>query len=148
MLIYFALALLILAAAVVRLAPSDPARWHVDPGALAVTDCAELTTTRASAQVSCQLPEDPVVLLARLDSIALAHPRTVRLAGSAETGRITWVTRSFLWGFPDYTTAQATKMPAGTRLDVRSRLRFGGSDLGVNAARLSAWMAALALSSA
>jgi hypothetical protein len=45
--------------------------------------------------------------LARLDEIALATPRTTRLAGSPDEGRITWITRSALWGFPDYTTAQA-----------------------------------------
>lgn len=130
-------------AAYIRLAPSDPARWHTDPGAVAITDCTRLTTTRSSAQVSCLRDLDPVAALARLDTIALGSPRTTRLAGSAETGRITWVSRSFLWGFPDYTTAQTTPTPQGTRLDIMARQRFGGYDMGVNAARLTGWLTAL-----
>ena len=49
-------------------------------------------------------PED---VLARLDAIALQTPRTMRLDGSPEDGLITWVTRSAVFGFPDYTTAAA-----------------------------------------
>ena len=143
MILCAALALVIGGAAFIRLAPSDPGLWHTDPGAIAATDCRHLTTTASSARVTCLRPEDPTTLLARLDSLALASARTTRLAGSAETGRITWITRSFLWGFPDYTTAQATATPAGTRLDVVARQRFGSSDWGVNAARLTAWLSAL-----
>lgn len=75
-------------------------------------------------------------LLAQLDTIAMATPRTLRIAGSAAEGRITWQTRSLLWGFPDYTTAEAR--PDG--LYILARLRFGRSDLGVNAARLQGWL--------
>lgn len=130
-------------AAYIRLAPSDPTHWHIDPGAITVTDCSQLTKTYSSAQVTCVIDSDPATLMAQLDSIALATPRTIRLAGSAENGRITWVTRSVFWGFPDYTTAQATATETGTRLDVIARLRFGGSDLGVNAARMTAWLGQL-----
>jgi len=143
MILYAALAVLAVAIAFVRLAPSDPARWHIDPGTIPATGCTELTTTRSGARVTCLHPDDPATLLAKLDTIALAAPRTTRLAGSAETGRITWVSRSLLWGFPDYTTAQATPTPEGTRLDILARQRFGESDLGVNAKRLGAWLAGL-----
>lgn len=81
-------------------------------------------------------PED---LLARLDAVALATPRTRRLAGSVAEGRITWITRSALWGFPDYTTAEVR--PDG--LYVHARLRFGSEDMGVNAARLRDWLSRL-----
>lgn len=131
------------AAAYIRMAPADPARWHTDPGSLPVTDCTALTTTRSTARVTCLHPDPPAVLLARLDEIALASPRTRRLAGSAETGRITWESRSTLWGFPDYTTAQATAVPDGTRLDIQARSRFGDYDWGVNAGRLKNWLTRL-----
>ena len=75
-------------------------------------------------------------LLARLDAVALATPRTTRLAGSVEEGRITWVTRSAAWGFPDFTTAEA----GADGLAVEARSRFGQSDMGVNAARLTDWL--------
>jgi uncharacterized protein (DUF1499 family) len=128
-------------AAYVRLAPSDPGRWHVD---LAAPDL----VMPGNAQVFCIRPEnaygpiegDPVALLQRLDAIALATPRTRRLAGSAAEGRITWVTRSALFGYPDYTTAQIL---AGPSLCLMARQRFGREDFGVNAARLGAWAQAL-----
>ncbi len=150
-------AVVIAGAAIIRLAPSDPADWHIDPTAQATTsatttlatnlqdpgDCTVLASTLSGARATCLRPEVSATLLARLDRLALATPRTTRLAGSAETGRITWVTRSLIWGFPDYTTAQTTEMPTGTRLDVLARIRFGVSDLGVNRARLTAWLGAL-----
>lgn len=140
------IALVLAAMAYVRLAPSDPARWHValaaDGGAAA--DCtAALRQGRGDARAACLVPGPAAAVLARLDAIALATPRTTRLAGSAEAGRITWITRSALWGFPDYTTAQAVDLDGTTRLDIHARLRFGGSDLGVNAARLGDWLARL-----
>lgn len=137
------LALVVVAAgAWVRLAPSDPAVWHVDP----VTEASSDGTIRAGmgdARVALVLAGAPEEVLSRLDAIALATPRTVRLAGSGAEGRITWVTRSALWGFPDYTTAAARTDAGGTRLDLFGRLRFGASDLGVNAARLADWVARL-----
>ena len=121
----------------IRLAPSDPGRWHVDmaapgfqPPHNAHVFCIRLGSRYDPAG-------DMTAVLARLDAIAMATPRTVRLAGSAETGRITWITRSVLMGYPDYTTAQV--MP-GAGLCVMGRQRFGSEDLGVNARRIGAWM--------
>ena len=125
-------------AAYVRLAPSDPARWHV-----AVTVDGPAGEVQAGdGWGRLRLGPDrgtPSALLARLDAVALATPRTQRLAGSVEEGRITWITRSALWGFPDYTTAEVH--PDGVH--VLARLRFGGGDLGVNAARLRDWLSRL-----
>jgi len=78
-------------------------------------------------------------MLARLDAIALATPRTRRLAGGVAEGSITWITRSALWGFPDYTTAEVQ----ADGLYIFARIRFGGGDGGVNAARLREWQAQL-----
>jgi uncharacterized protein (DUF1499 family) len=120
--------------AFVRLAPADPAIWHVDLAAAGFDP--------ARGQMFCITPDNrfgPLAdgALARLDAIALATPRTERLAGSAEEGRITWVTRSRLMGYPDYTTAQV--MP-GPGLCVFGRQRFGREDFGVNGARIAGWM--------
>ena len=49
---------------------------------------------------------------------------------------ITYITRSRVFGFPDYTTVRQ----AGPQLELYGRLRFGGSDLGANAARLDHWL--------
>jgi uncharacterized protein (DUF1499 family) len=125
----------------VRLAPSDPVVWHVDMGLPGFQP-------PENAQVFCLRPEgrhgpitgDPTELLARLDAVARASPRTERLAGSAAAGRITWISRSAVFGFPDFTTAQ---LLAGPSLCVLGRQRFGSGDLGVNAARIGGWMQAL-----
>ena len=137
-------ALLLTAAAWVRLAPVDPARWNVDVATDAPALCAEgIETGAASARAACLSSEPAVALLARLDATAIATPRTHRIAGTPDEGRITWETRSLLIGFPDYTTAQVTPTEAGTRLDILARSRFGAGDGGVNAARLEAWLLAL-----
>ncbi len=131
----------------VRLAPVDVAQWHINlqttrpPGlptvpAVAGADPVLAVAGGAYADLATA---DPAATLARLDATALATPRTRRIAGSVAEGHVTWETRSALWGFPDYTTAQIT--PSGLLL--YARLRFGSSDLGVNAARLRQWLAQL-----
>ena len=121
----------------VRLAPSTPAQWHRP-----IADAAPLPPGQVQASTGAarlHLSGDGAALLAALDAVAQQTPRTTRLAGSVAEGRITWVTRSRLWGFPDYTTAETR--PDG--LYVFARLRFGREDMGVNAARLAAWAARL-----
>lgn len=132
--------------AYIRLAPSDAARWHVDPGQ------AQDPGPRG-ALLSKAVSLAPAEALARLAEIALAEPRTVLLAGSPAEGRLTFVARSRVFGFPDYVTvsaapnaqvdAQGQGDGEGAQLHILSRLRFGGSDLGVNAARAARWLAQL-----
>jgi hypothetical protein len=124
----------------VRLAPSDPAAWHVSPAAEAfgAWDAVVPMTGAATLRLS-SAKGAPAELLARLDAVAMETPRTTRLAGSVEEGRITWITRSALWGFPDYTTAEVRE----DGLYILARLRFGREDMGVNAARLADWLARL-----
>lgn len=136
LLLAFALIAFLAVLAFVRLAPSDPAVWHVDLAAPGFDP--------GGGQVFCVTPGSrydagaPMAdLLARLDVVALATPRTERLAGSVAEGRITWITRTALMGYPDYTTAQV--MP-GSGLCVFARQRFGRGDWGVNAARVGGWM--------
>lgn len=128
-------------AAYVRLAPSDPGVWNTPPAVYgwdhgAPFDRVIPLSGGASLRLSTA-QGDPAALLQRLDTIAMATPRTRQLA--ATDNRITWITRSALWGFPDYTTAEVR--PDG--LYIFARLRFGSSDLGVNAARLNDWLSLL-----
>lgn len=128
-------------ALLVRLAPVDPARWHSDP-AKAAKGRAGGFALRPGGDA-----EPPVFavpdLLARLDAIAMASPRTTRISGSVEDGRITYQTRSRLWGFPDYTTIATASDEDGTMPIIDARLRFGRSDLGVNRTRVEDWLAQL-----
>lgn len=126
--VFLAAALVVLT--YIRLAPSDPARWHIAP------DVSGDKTFKSGATRLVQTGPDG---LARLNAIALAHPRTIALAGSVDAGMITYIVRSKLFGFPDYITARQD----GDSLKLYGRLRFGGSDMGVNAARLQAWVDAL-----
>lgn len=135
---YILIGLVLVFAAYVRLAPSDIGRWHASPKAEG--PWGEVVAGDGWATLRLTDPaRTPAALLAALDAVAVATPRTVRLAGSPDTGRITWVTRSALWGFPDYTTAEARE----DGVYVFARLRFGRSDMGINAARLKDWQARL-----
>lgn len=131
----------------VRLAPSDAARWHqpLPTDSIALADCLlSIQQGKGEARAACLVPGETTDVLMALDQVAMTTPRTRRLAGSWADGRITWISRSALWGFPDYITGQVTPGPDGkTRLDLHARLRFGESDLGVNAARLADWLGRL-----
>ncbi|WP_425053691.1 DUF1499 domain-containing protein [Psychromarinibacter sp. S121] len=134
-----ALVVLLLAAAMayVRLAPTDPDAWHVDP--LKAPDPGE-GGVLLHPDDSKFYPLPPASLLAAFDQVAREEPRTTRLAGSVEDGRITYVARSLVWGFPDYITVAAVPEGEGARLAVYSRLRFGRGDMGVNRKRLDRWL--------
>ncbi|MBV0912986.1 DUF1499 domain-containing protein [Anianabacter salinae] len=130
------LVLLVLAAALVwvRAAPSDPARWHVDPGA--APDPGDGGVRLKPGDPGNPLrAASPAELLNAFDAALRAEPRITRLAGSAEEGQVTYIARSRLMGFPDYITVKAAAVEGGTGLWLYSRLRFGKSDMGVNRAR-------------
>ncbi len=123
----------------VRLAPSEPARWNVDPltaadpGPGGVKIAAGTTTYALSA----------AKLMQEINDIALAEPRTSLLAGSVADLQATYVSRTKWLGFPDYITIRAIPEGDGSTLAILSRLRFGASDLGVNRARIDRWLQAL-----
>ncbi|WP_371224028.1 DUF1499 domain-containing protein [Roseovarius sp. 2305UL8-3] len=132
-LVYFLVAVVLGAIGVAvwaRMAPSDPAIWHAMPGAVTDRDMA------GGAMRVVGAGEDG---LTRLDQIIRAEPRTQVLAGSADDGMITYIARSRLFGFPDYITTRQN----GPQIEIYARLRFGASDLGVNARRLDRWLALL-----
>ena len=123
-----ALVLIVVGIAYVRLAPTDVTRWH----------------QAVEARVSSDLPSGAIrviaadeAALARVDAAARDLPRTRVLAGSVEEGRITYVTRSAMIGFLDFTTIEYSD----GQLKMFARLRFGQSDMGVNAKRLQGLLA-------
>lgn len=126
--------------AYIRLAPSDPARWHVDPLTAADPGEGGVRLVPPDAPVLATTPE---ALMELFDTIALAEPRVTRLAGSVAEGHVTYVARTRIMGFPDYISVRALPSEGGATLAVISRLRFGRSDMGVNRARLDRWMAEL-----
>lgn len=140
-----ALALILAALAWIRLAPSDPERWNGDPRLAVVKDSVFVARPGGTIEAPVyDLP--PEAVLDRLDEIARAWPRTRPLARDGQ--RATWITRTKLFGFPDYTTVEAVPDGTGSRLLIHARQRFGRGDHGVNAARVRAWLKALDASEA
>ena len=128
------LALALAALLWVRLAPSDPVRWHVDPATVPEP------STPNFARREAIFPLPPAELAARLQALATAEGAE-RLAGDAR--HATFIARSRLMRYPDYISVRLEPAPEGTRLIAFSRSRFGHGDMGVNRARLKRWFAAL-----
>jgi hypothetical protein len=132
---------------VVRSAEHDPDLWHVDPAETARTSkpndalAAPVGTTRAEPDIVLSIStKPPVQLLAALDAAARVEPRVEVVAGGVEAGKITYVQRSAIIGFPDYISVSAIETIDGNGLILWSRSRYGYSDLGVNRARLDRWL--------
>ncbi len=126
----------------VRLAPSDLAVWHIDPASnppRGPRNSYLLAPGGDGEPLRLALP--PAEAAARLDAVALATPRTTRLAGQGTF--TTYITRSALFGFPDYTSVLIRPVEGGSELFIFARSRFGDGDLGVNRARVADWIARL-----
>jgi len=114
----------------VRVAPSHPQRWNV---------ALDEPQDRVLAHGVVRIVPGGEKYFGELDKIIRDTERTSHLAGTLEEGMVTYVTRSKLWGFPDY----ATVWVSGQDLVIHSRLRFGGGDTGVNRARVDNWLSKL-----
>ncbi len=127
----------------VRISGTDPAVWHVDPDSVTARGARNSFLVRdAGGDVpALRLSAPPAEVAARIDAIALATPRTVRLAGAE--GWVSYVSRSAVWGFPDVTSLRVAPDGGGSVVTVFARSRFGDSDFGVNRARVEGWLAQL-----
>ncbi|MDE4062217.1 MULTISPECIES: DUF1499 domain-containing protein [Rhodobacterales] len=124
---WIVLAAVVVVLGFIRLAPSDPLDWNTQP---------ELSEDKEFRGGIFRVVNTGPDGLRRFDRIAGQAPRTQLLAGSVEDQMVTYVTRTKLFGFPDYTTARQD----GELLKVYARLRFGRSDLGSNKARIDNWL--------
>ncbi len=125
----------------IRYQAPDPEVAHVDP-----------KDARFPSQSGVRLLGDDAVrfnaapheVLSAVLQIATSNPNTQLLSGSPESGMITFVTRSRVFGFQDYTTAKATADAGVTTLTIAARTRIpNGSDWGVNRKRLENWLGEL-----
>ncbi len=130
--VWVLIAIVIVGLGYIRLAPSDPIQWHVAPQGDVDKDL-KFGVVRVVKTGSTGLGQ--------FDEIARATARTTVLAGSVAEGMVTYVSRSKVMGFPDYTTAQQD----GDTLKIFGRLRFGRSDLGVNKQRVERWLGQMQL---
>ncbi len=124
--------------------PQDVARWHVDPATVEATEGGGWIVRPEGGNASF-VAEDtsPETLMGQFDRIALATPRTERMIGRPADGRVTYVTRSRIFAFPDYTTVEAVPDGDGAALILAARQRYGSADMGVNRARVEDWLAQL-----
>ncbi len=128
--IWITLIVAVVATGYIRLAPASPDKWHQS------LDFEQSRDLKVGAMRVIDLGEGDAQ---RLDVIIRATPRTSVLFGGLASGRVTYVTRSAVVGFPDYTTIERH----GDALRIYGRLRFGTSDFGVNKARVDGWIEAL-----
>jgi uncharacterized protein (DUF1499 family) len=128
----------------VRLVPSDPAVWDVDVATVDKPGRPNnwLVRDDGGDAPALILPLPPEAAMARVMAVAAATPRTEVLARGP--ARATFVTRSALMSWPDYTTVAVDPVPGGSRVTLFARSRFGYGDMGVNRARAEAWLADLA----
>ena len=100
-------AIVVVAMGYVRLAPSDPTRWHTADRATKNADFNRGLTRVLEGQAEA---------LGHLDAIIRATPRTQVLAGSVDEGMITYVTRTPIMGYPDVTTIEVVETGDGPLL--------------------------------
>ena len=115
----------------VRLAPSDPARWHVDP--LTAADPTTPNFARVNRVVATPFETTAATIAARARAEG-----AMLLEGDAEFS--TWIARTALMRYPDYVSIRLIPEGEGTRIVAFSRSRFGYGDRGVNRARLRRWL--------
>ncbi len=145
MLTWILLALIVGMLLWVRVAPTDADQWHVDPETVQKGMRPNQYLMRDGADADSLIFDmKPSDLAAKINEIALSQPRTVVLAGTPADSHVTYMQRSKLMAYPDYISVKVTAEEGGkSRLFIYSRSRFGRSDLGVNKARIRAWIAAL-----
>jgi len=125
----------------IRLAPDDVTLVHVAPPTGATPDVPMIGSGGALFVADFNAP--PERMWQMVQQVILSTPRTKYLAGSAKEGMMTYVARSLVFGFPDYTTVTVTQNGQGSHVTLFGRLRYGRSDFGVNAKRLRSWIKAL-----
>ena len=82
------------------------------------------------------LPAAGKAELSQLVAVIEKTPRTRHIAGGEKEGMLTYVTRTKVFGFPDFTTLWLSD----TGLHIYARVRFGRIDFGVNRARVADWL--------
>ena len=112
----------------IRFSPIYKESWHV--------------TTRADRDKAFMggvirfLPAAGKAELSQLVAVIEKTPRTRHIAGGEKEGMLTYVTRTKVFGFPEFTTLWLSD----TGLHIYARVRFGRIDFGVNRARVGDWL--------
>jgi hypothetical protein len=136
-LLFIALGIAVALMVYVRFAPINSQDWgRPDIATKPVGDYAGEKTFHAVRVV------DGPEVLTQLRAVALAQPRTSEIDGA---NWITFVTRTQVMGYPDFTSARVVDVDGQQLLQIYARSRFGKYDLGVNKARVLDWLSQLDL---
>lgn len=129
----------------------DVAIWHVDP--LTAPQTLKPHSYRlappALTEEFVDMPApiysaNPTLMAKAFDDFVMRQNKTIRLAGSAEEGWMTYVQRTPSLNFPDYISVKFFDLNGGkSTIAIYSRSRFGYSDQGVNEARVTSWVSTL-----
>ncbi len=135
----------------VRRAAVEPEVWHIDPTTAPPTgnpNWYRLTPDEAPSERDGQrdgsapvFQVDVAELAAAFDAVATGDDRVEVIAGSATDGFVTYMQRSFFFGFPDFVSVTFVEVDGGSSLSIFSRAQFGKSDLNVNQKRVERWVA-------
>ena len=141
----------------IRNVSHDPAVWHVDPLAaptpsspnsfrmVPVLPGYDPVTSERIDRESPIYDANPALISQAFDEFVLRQPRTTRIAGTPETGWMTYVQQSEVMRFPDYISVLFLDLGSGqSTVAIYSRSRYGHSDLGVNGQRVEKWLEPLA----
>lgn len=128
-------------AAYVRYSPANIDAIHRASDPVGVGDLDKAGSFRATRQFTVS----PLDILKAIDTVIQRTSRTTLIAGSVESGMMTYETRSRVMAFPDYTTVwiDESQDGAGPHVNIRGQLRFGQADLDVNKTRIQRWLTAL-----
>lgn len=145
MITYIVAAVIIFMILWVRFAPVGGDEWHVDPETVEKGIRPNQYLMRDGQDADSRVFDMSVQELAqKFDDVALSKPDVTRLAGSVADGWVTYVQRTKVMRYPDYISVKVTDAGGGkSRLSIYSRSRYGRSDLGVNKARITNWLAAV-----
>ncbi|MCX7559589.1 DUF1499 domain-containing protein [Sulfitobacter sp. F26204] len=125
----------------VRFAPFDPDRWHRRAGHSGMGEL----QGRQSYVWRAPVENTGAGLLKAMANVMEATPRTQAVAGSLKAGQMTFVSRSLVFGLPDYTTIGvyrgSVEEGGQSYFEIFGRARFGRSDFGINAKRIKGWRA-------
>lgn len=126
----------------VRFTPTDAAYWHVDPRAIAKPSKPNNWLIRPVGG-DARPPHyraEVADLVAAIEAAAAGMGDMRRIAGSAESGHLTYISRTKWMGFPDFTTFRVYSTDEGVSFAALARARYGTSDMGNNRARLEAML--------
>ncbi len=136
---FYTLLAALIGLAVIRLIPVDTEAFHEDP-ALPEKRRSEV---RLIGREAPRYPVEADELLAAFQRIATADFSTRLVEGSVEEGMMTFVSRSPVFGFRDFTTVKAVDEAGGAKLSLFARPRGNVYDWGMNEKRSDRWLGEL-----